>query len=107
MADTNTSPFVPTIEEPNDTAFLTRKPIDIIISGDYNHVPMLITYASNEGLYIEMVPEESKKIQNEIHFPQISLPEDSIKREKLLEELRELYTSEKYKNNKHVVSTSK
>lgn len=103
MVDKSSSAFLPTIEKPNDTAFLTRKPIDIITSGDYIHVPMLISYTSNEGLYVELVPEESKKVQTELYIPQISLPEDTIKREHVLEALRELYTSEKYKNDRHLV----
>lgn len=107
MIDKTTSPFVPNVEKPNDTAFLTRKPIDIVSSGDYNHVPMLISYASNEGLYIELIPEESKRIQSELYVPQITLPDDKIKAKKLMEELKELYTSEKYKNNRHMVSTCK
>lgn len=44
--------FGPCIEVSNETAFLTKNPIDIVTSGDYNKVPMIIGYNSNEGLVV-------------------------------------------------------
>lgn len=104
MDDTSAPPFRPTVEKPNDTAFLTKKPIDIITSGDYNHVPMLISFTSNEGLAVALVPEEDEKIHSDLYIPQIILPDDKMKREQILRELKELYHSEKYINNKYLVS---
>nr|UVK78555.1 carboxylesterase [Anoplophora glabripennis] len=44
--------FAPVVEKPNDTAFITETPIDIIRSGNYNKVPLMIGYTSREGLLL-------------------------------------------------------
>ncbi|XP_018575271.1 juvenile hormone esterase [Anoplophora glabripennis] len=44
--------FAPVIEKPSNTAFITEKPIDIIRSGKYNQVPLMIGYTSREGLLL-------------------------------------------------------
>ena len=41
----------PSSEEP----FLDRRPIDIISSGDYNHLPMMIGYNDREGMAIDQI----------------------------------------------------
>ncbi|CAH1162921.1 unnamed protein product [Phaedon cochleariae] len=46
-------PFGPVIEYPNDTAFMTRHPIDTLASGEYNKVPMLFGYNLTEGMFTE------------------------------------------------------
>ncbi|CAG9814134.1 unnamed protein product [Phaedon cochleariae] len=40
----------PTVEKPNGTELISERPIDHIKSGNYNQVPMMIGYCSNEGL---------------------------------------------------------
>ncbi|CAH1180434.1 unnamed protein product [Phaedon cochleariae] len=47
--------FAPVIEKPNSTAFITKHPIEIITSGEYNQVPMIFSYCSNEGLLTEVM----------------------------------------------------
>nr|AIY68377.1 putative alpha-esterase [Leptinotarsa decemlineata] len=49
------------IEEPNPTAFLTKDPMEVIISGEYNKVPMIWGYTSNEGMLFVPLQEMSKK----------------------------------------------
>ncbi|XP_030753700.1 esterase FE4-like [Sitophilus oryzae] len=38
------------IEPPSPTAFISRNPIDIITSGEYNQVPLIIGYNNREGI---------------------------------------------------------
>ncbi|KAI2474068.1 juvenile hormone esterase-like [Diabrotica virgifera virgifera] len=45
----------PVIEKPNPTAFLTKKPIDIIKSGKYNDVPVITGYNDGEGLFADII----------------------------------------------------
>lgn len=42
--------FVTVVEKPNPGAFLDKEPIEILKSGNYNHVPCIIGYCENEGL---------------------------------------------------------
>lgn len=105
MVDSTFRSFAPCVEKPNPTAFLTRRPIDIITAGDYNKVPMLISYASNEGLYVEIIPEDAKMIHDKNYIPpQTVLPENKVERDRLLEDLREVYNRQEYKDNKYLVS---
>ncbi|KAF5273122.1 hypothetical protein FQA39_LY07612 [Lamprigera yunnana] len=39
------------------SAFLTREPIEIILSGDYNHVPIIIGFTSLEGMVVDFFGE--------------------------------------------------
>lgn len=48
-------PYGPIVEKPNKTAFITKHPFELITSGNYNHVPLLIGYTSHEGLLMEIV----------------------------------------------------
>lgn len=44
-------PFGPVIEQPSDKpSFLRDKPINIIRSGVYNHVPLMIGYHQKDGM---------------------------------------------------------
>ncbi|XP_060519301.1 juvenile hormone esterase-like [Cylas formicarius] len=52
---TGQRPLVPVVEKPNPTAFLTKHPFEIIKSGEYNKVPMMIGYVSHEGLLLEFM----------------------------------------------------
>ncbi|RZC31955.1 uncharacterized protein BDFB_007202 [Asbolus verrucosus] len=45
----------------NEEPFLTKRPIDIILSGDYNHVPMILGYNLREGIaFDDIVPARSR-----------------------------------------------
>lgn len=65
---------------------------------------MLISFTSNEGLCVELKPEEAKRVHEGLYIPQLKLPDDKEKREELLEDLTELYNSEKYVENRYLVS---
>lgn len=47
-------PFGPTIEKPNKDAFLTEHPVDIMLSGNYNKVPIMLGFTSREGMLMEI-----------------------------------------------------
>ncbi|KAG5864740.1 hypothetical protein JTB14_003391 [Gonioctena quinquepunctata] len=51
----------PVIENPNPTAFITKPLLEIICSGEYNKVPIIIGYTSNEGLLFAAQKEIAKK----------------------------------------------
>lgn len=101
MTDNKLQTFAPCVEEPNETAFLTRSPIDIITSGDFNKVPMIIGYNSNEGLIIlleKLNPAAPKdpKIPYEHFVPlQMNLPADCEERQKICEKLKAAYSNDR------------
>ncbi|KAF5273125.1 hypothetical protein FQA39_LY07615 [Lamprigera yunnana] len=45
----------------SESAFLTQDPKDLILSGNYNHVPIIIGYNSREGLIAEVASQNVKK----------------------------------------------
>lgn len=49
------------VERESEDAFLTERPIDVINSGNYNQVPLIMGYCHNEGMAFEtIVPARSK-----------------------------------------------
>lgn len=92
--------FGPCIETPNPTAFITKKPIDIITSGQYNKVPMMIGFNSNEGLVFFMSEiVKNKKLSREIVYerfipPQMNLPLESPLRKEITDKLRKVYSND-------------
>ncbi|KAJ8924090.1 hypothetical protein NQ315_006871, partial [Exocentrus adspersus] len=68
------------IEQPNESAFLTRNVLDIIKSGNYNKVPLWFGYTSREGIFIEVlktmtnapgeVPTEERKLGSNMPWQQ-------------------------------------
>nr|XP_023018920.1 juvenile hormone esterase-like [Leptinotarsa decemlineata] len=51
----------PVIEKPNPTAFLTKDPMEVMISGEYNKVPMIWGYTSNEGMLFVLLQKLAKE----------------------------------------------
>uniref|UniRef100_A0A1Y1NAI3 Carboxylic ester hydrolase n=1 Tax=Photinus pyralis TaxID=7054 RepID=A0A1Y1NAI3_PHOPY len=45
--------------------FITQKPLDIIMSGKYNHVPMIVGFTSREGMLFEV---NSQRIHGEVKY---------------------------------------
>ncbi|KAG5895282.1 hypothetical protein JTB14_015148 [Gonioctena quinquepunctata] len=43
----------PVVEKPNNTDFITQHPIELIMTGNYNKVPVLLGYCSDEGLMFD------------------------------------------------------
>ncbi|GLV39704.1 uncharacterized protein CBL_08230 [Carabus blaptoides fortunei] len=48
-------PFGPVIEKPNDEAFITEHPLDIMLSGNYIKVPIIIGYNTREGMILALI----------------------------------------------------
>jgi carboxylesterase type B len=48
-------PHGPVIEHKSPDAFLTEHPLNIIRSGQYNHVPIMIGYTTREGILSEVL----------------------------------------------------
>ena len=44
--------FAPTKEEGNEEIFLPDSPLNIITDGKFNHVPLIMGYVSEEGLFV-------------------------------------------------------
>lgn len=101
--------FAPCVEVPNETEFLTRNPIDVITSGDYNKIPMIIGYNSNEGALIYQINRKTDihktNIVYENYIPQqMNLPTDSDLRRKICEKLKKTYSND-HSADKCLVST--
>lgn len=49
----------PTIEKiESSKGFLLENPLDIILRGDYNQVPLIFGYTSREGMFFEMLEKK-------------------------------------------------
>lgn len=85
---------------------MTKHPIDIIKSGDYNKVPMIIGYCSNEGLYSLLKPALAVKPYKFDHLipQQMTSPEDGDLRGELCEKISNFYLNPKYIDNIYLVS---
>lgn len=59
-------PFGPVVENSMaKNAFLTSEPLDVILSGNYNHVPIMTGFNSREGIISEI---DSKRKHGELRF---------------------------------------
>ncbi|XP_072384446.1 juvenile hormone esterase-like isoform X1 [Diabrotica undecimpunctata] len=91
----------PVVEKPNPTAFLTEKPIDIIRSGKYNNVPMIIGYNDAEGLFADILVKlkmSDAKVIADIPLEQMLPYEtnftDTQQVKRLIDKLRNFYRPE-------------
>lgn len=57
--------FSPVIEKPNKTEVITKPPIEILLSGEYNKVPIMMGYTADEGLVMEF-EKSIKKMRGEV-----------------------------------------
>lgn len=88
-----------TIEPPSDTAFLTKSPIDLITSGEYNRVPIMMGFTNCEGmLYEGVVSEKNKPVyweKPEVNVPtQLELDNDSAVKKTVGEKIVKFYLGE-------------
>ncbi|CAH1164857.1 unnamed protein product [Phyllotreta striolata] len=92
----------PTVEYPNETAFITSPPAQIIASGRYNKVPILLGYTNREGLLFEAlkrisgkteIMEESSSNMNleSLVHPHMGLKKDDPKRKIIAKKYAEFY----------------
>ncbi|XP_050504985.1 juvenile hormone esterase isoform X2 [Diabrotica virgifera virgifera] len=93
--------ITPVIEKPNPTAFLTEKPIDIIQSGKYNNVPVIMGYTDSEGLLLDFLSalgmngaKEGEDIPIEQILPYETNLTDAQQVKRLVEKLRNFYRPE-------------
>nr|UUB32810.1 carboxylesterase COEC1 [Dendroctonus valens] len=77
------------------TAFLNKRPIDIITSGEYNKVPMIFGYNNREGIlfnYQRQLTGGAEKVLPEYFIPHnVNLKSNSTLRWTYIEKLRNLY----------------
>ncbi|KAK4885067.1 hypothetical protein RN001_001338 [Aquatica leii] len=52
--------IAPVVENTSSTAFITEEPEQIIISGKYHNVPMIIGFTSKEGIFTDLYCDHSK-----------------------------------------------
>ncbi|KAI7815249.1 esterase, partial [Rhyzopertha dominica] len=94
MSDTR--PFAPVVEKPsNEPAILTEEPLDIIISGNYNKVPLIVGYNNAEGLLMEVMLKKEKQqlVPNfDLAIPYyLGLKKGSTEWLELIERMKEFY----------------
>ncbi|CAH1110127.1 unnamed protein product [Psylliodes chrysocephalus] len=90
--------FSPKAENPNPTAFITKHPFEYLISGQYNKVPILMGYCSNELLLLKaLLPEDELTVTIDQFTPKhvltqiLNIQEDSEVFKKLDEKLKSAY----------------
>ncbi|XP_030753701.1 esterase B1-like [Sitophilus oryzae] len=91
-------PFGLAIEDSsNRGAFMSRRPIDIITSGDYNKVPIIFGYNSREGLVSQFnkVAKGSFKAEKPEHFipHNVNFKNNIVLRRNYVDKLKNLYFS--------------
>lgn len=89
-------PFAPVVEKPsNEPAILTEEPLDIIISGNYNKVPLIVGYNNAEGLLMEVMLKKEKQqlVPNfDLAIPYyLGLKKGSTEWLELIERMKEFY----------------
>nr|XP_023023272.1 esterase B1-like isoform X1 [Leptinotarsa decemlineata] len=96
----------PTVEKPNPTAFLTKSPIEIITSGEWNKVPMMMGYTSNEGLLFAFGNDWFKDPQIEsehyIH-PDMKLEKGCSTSKLICKKIKDYYSQEKNAYNPYML----
>ncbi|CAG9856191.1 unnamed protein product [Phyllotreta striolata] len=61
-------PFGPVVEKPsNEPAFLSKQPLEVIRSGEYSKVPIIMGCLSREGMYISALIKGSAKTKLLMH----------------------------------------
>lgn len=99
-------PFVPVVEKPNSTAFITKNPFDLLTSGDYNHVPLFIGYTSHEGLLLAFMKKQAPNIDS-IYSYELAIPwfmeTTDEQREKVTEIMSNFYSKQKEPDSKYML----
>lgn len=102
--------FGPVVEKYHtDSAFLTEEPIEIIKSGKFNHVPLIIGMTSREGMLSEVAKRmfgekiAGTGIEDEIHFG-LNLKKGSNESRKIAEKIRKFYFGEEEPSPRNIDS---
>lgn len=86
----------PVVEKPsNEATFLSREPLDILVSGDYNKVPLVFGYNDREGMLIDIVNKRLGKqtvanIDTAVPYA-LGLERDSPEWQDLVQRIKEFY----------------
>lgn len=97
----------PVIEKESESAFIWKEPRQIILSGEHNHVPMIIGYCSKEGLCFEAtLPKELIPTLSFDHFVpwMMNLDLDSIEYKEIVQKIKKYYHSGDARADIHSVS---
>ncbi|KAG5899145.1 hypothetical protein JTB14_027338 [Gonioctena quinquepunctata] len=79
------------VEYPNPTAFLTKPPMEIISSGEYNKVPMMAGFNSREGILL-LGAGPLSEINPEDHIPwQMEIKKGSKTSEEICKKMKDYY----------------
>lgn len=81
----------------NEPAFLDENPLDIMLSGRYNKVPMIVGYNSCEGMFFELIKSCSEKpIDFETMIPlHFKIKRGSIASRQIAEKIKRFYVQDK------------
>ncbi|RZC40939.1 esterase [Asbolus verrucosus] len=100
-------PVGPVIEKTynRNKAFLTEEPIKIILSGNYNKVPLIIGYTSREGMLLEVIQEDKSNLQVTTNFEDAIPHSYNIKRGSVIskhvaDKIKEFYYGSEEPTNK-------
>ncbi|KAK9874743.1 hypothetical protein WA026_005555 [Henosepilachna vigintioctopunctata] len=85
--------FAPVVENANaKDAFLSKQPIDLMVSGNYNHVPMIFGYNTDEGALLSLpVFRDDYTSPSNIVPRCLDLEPGSEEHSKVAEKIREFY----------------
>lgn len=107
----------PVVEKPNETAFITKDPTEMMLNGEFNKVPVLMTYASDEGLMYDACDKYSLKrgeVITETTFETSDCIPTAIKAKmndfsikQICTELDIIYAAESFAEKKRMVSIYK
>ncbi|XP_060536629.1 uncharacterized protein LOC132708359 [Cylas formicarius] len=89
-------PWGPVVEQPNEDAFITEHPLDILKSGKSHKIPMIIGFNSREGMFFELVrrtvPNTPLPRNFEMEFPyELDLEPGSEESEQVANQLKKFY----------------
>nr|XP_023011775.1 esterase B1-like [Leptinotarsa decemlineata]XP_023011783.1 esterase B1-like [Leptinotarsa decemlineata]XP_023011790.1 esterase B1-like [Leptinotarsa decemlineata]XP_023011794.1 esterase B1-like [Leptinotarsa decemlineata] len=97
--------FGAVIEYPNSSAFLTKHPLEIIQSGVYNKVPMMIGYNTREAMLM-LGEGPVKEVNPEDQIPwQMGLEKGSKAWETVCDKIRDFYLKGKNKSDPFLPAT--
>ncbi|CAH1284621.1 unnamed protein product [Diabrotica balteata] len=100
----------PIEEIPNDTAFITKHPLQHILTGDYNKVPIMMGYTSNEVICLssEIMADQGKSFVDnfDIEFilnAMVGIEKGSETSKKYIQRIKETYKMPNGEINKYLV----
>lgn len=89
-------PLGPSVEKPNHSPFLTEEPFDLLVSGNYNKVPVIIGHCNGEGNLSEVLRKMDGKEPVHENFDDLvpydlELPKGSASSKEVARKIKEFY----------------